>query len=203
METGRRWIGYDTFKLLVFLVLAGLVVALQLQVPFLSALAPGAAGAPTPLAALPSFTPPAAVPPTPSPTAVPQATPTAQALPSDTPAPSSTPEATSTPAVTLSPTPLVTSDLASCPSALKSYLKVGRAANVTTTLNLRSSPDFSGNTLDTLVGDTHVVVIDGPVCVPFLDGAYIWWKIRLANGLTGWAVEGSLTGNTYFLRLLP
>jgi hypothetical protein len=203
METGRRWTGYDTFKLVIFLILAALVVALQLQVPFLTALLPGSPGAPAVLSTNPSPTAPAAATPTSSQTATVQATPTAEALPSDTPAPTATLEVTSTPDVTLTPTPLVTSDLATCPGALKSFLKVGRAANVTTTLNMRSEPEFAGNLVATLTGDTKVVVIDGPVCAPFLDGAYVWWKVRLANGLTGWVVEGSLGGNTYFLRLLP
>jgi hypothetical protein len=203
METGRGWIGYDTFKLVVFLLLAGLLVALQLQVTFLTALLPGAGGSPAALSTNPSPTPPAAALLTPSQTASLRDTPTTEALPTGTPAPTATPEVTSTPEITLTPTPLATSDLATCPLALKSYLKVGRAANVATTLNMRSSPEFAGNLVDTLASDTKVVVIDGPICTPFLDGAYVWWKVRQANGLTGWVVEGSLKGNTYFLRLLP
>lgn len=132
MDTQRRWIGYDTFKLIVALVLLILLLALLLQkpaaapvasvgedsqvlevaatqtpLPLVDTLAPPTSipllASPTPTVAAPTATLP---PPTATPTAVPPtATPEAVTQPTPTPAPETAPQPTPTPETAVQPTP--------------------------------------------------------------------------------------------------
>ncbi len=88
MDAQRRWIGYDTFKLIVALILLAIFILLMLQ---------GNTPVPPPV---PSDTPTA----TPSVTSTPSATPSPSPTPSLTPSPSPKPTATAT----RSPTPTLT-----------------------------------------------------------------------------------------------
>jgi hypothetical protein len=46
-------------------------------------------------------------------------------------------------------------------------------------------------------------IIDGPVCTPKGASAYLWWKIRLENGVEGWSAETPLNDMFYFLEPIP
>jgi carboxyl-terminal processing protease len=88
-----------------------------------------------------------------------------------------------------------------CPLAMPSQLISTKFAIATTNLNLRSSPEIRDNWLKTIPAGTTVEVLGNPTCNPYLDRAYLWWQVKLPDGTTGWSVEGSLSGNFYFLEL--
>ena len=79
-----------------------------------------------------------------------------------------------------------------------SRLLVGELARVIVepgqTLRLRSAPSLSGATSARLDPGLILVVVQGPICA---DG-YPWWQLQTAEGLLGWAAEGS--GVVYFLE---
>ncbi|HET9909289.1 MAG TPA: SH3 domain-containing protein [Anaerolineales bacterium] len=88
-----------------------------------------------------------------------------------------------------------------CESALsRSRLQVGGDATILRRLNFRSSPGIQNNWLRTNLSGTKVEVLDGPVCLPFSRGAYVWWQIRLPDGQVGWSAEISLLGRFYFME---
>ena len=88
-----------------------------------------------------------------------------------------------------------------CPLAMPSHLISSKSAIATTNLNLRSSPGIKDNWLKAIPAGTTVEVLGNPTCSPYLDGAYLWWQVKLPDGTTGWSAEGSLSGNSYFLEL--
>jgi hypothetical protein len=51
---------------------------------------------------------------------------------------------------------------------------------------------------------TTLEVIGGPQCTPFStasgSGAYLWWYVRMENGLEGWSAEAPLIEEKYFLE---
>jgi carboxyl-terminal processing protease len=87
-----------------------------------------------------------------------------------------------------------------CPLAKPSHLTPGKSAVVNSSLNLRSSPGFKDNWVATIPAGTSVDVIGNPTCNPYLDGAYLWWQVKLPDGTIGWSVEAPLSGSLYFLE---
>ncbi len=79
-----------------------------------------------------------------------------------------------------------------------SRLVAGELARVSVdpgqTLRLRSAPGLSAATSARLNRGEILIVVEGPVCA---DG-YPWWQLQTAEGLPGWAAEGS--GSAYFLE---
>jgi hypothetical protein len=212
MDTSRRWIGYDTFKLIVAILLLLLLLVQMLQPP---TGAPGLANAPLPAVATQVPPPPATAaplptavstslpPPAPSPTLAPTVPPSAAptSLPTAAPtlAPTNTPEsATATP----EPTPAVAS-AAACKSPSPSRLVSGKNATTLGDLNLRSEPKIGENILTVSVTGATLKILDGPVCVPYLDGAYLWWQVQTASGKTGYSAENYYNGLGYYLKPLP
>jgi carboxyl-terminal processing protease len=88
-----------------------------------------------------------------------------------------------------------------CPLAMPSHLISSKSAIATANLNLRSSPGIKDNWLKTIPVGTSVEVLENPICIPYLNGAYLWWQVKLPDGTTGWSAEGSLSGKFYFLEL--
>jgi SH3 domain-containing protein len=73
---------------------------------------------------------------------------------------------------------------------LVSKLEVGKKAIVREPVNLRTQPSLSSRILLVLKPDTEVEIIDGPKKTRLGDGTrYLWWKVKLEGGATGWAVE--------------
>jgi len=71
-------------------------------------------------------------------------------------------------------------------------------------LNFRSSPGIANNWIRTNVPNTPVEIIGGPACTRYLHGgAYLWWQIKLPNGLIGWSAEASAFGKFYFMEPQP
>jgi len=70
-------------------------------------------------------------------------------------------------------------------------VRLGDVVMVTTAngrnLSIRYEPGVRGLLIKRVVAGTHLQVIDGPV---ILDNVR-WWKVQRADGLTGWAAEGS------------
>ncbi len=87
-----------------------------------------------------------------------------------------------------------------CPLAAPVHLTSSQSATVLTRLNLRSSPGINGNWITTLPAGTSVEVLGNPTCVSQGDNAYVWWQVKLPDGTTGWAAEGSSSGKFYFLE---
>jgi len=74
-------------------------------------------------------------------------------------------------------------------------------ANIVRPLNFRSSPGVLYNWILTNNPDTQVEIIGGPTCTRYQNGgAYLWWQIKLPNGLTGWSAEASAFGAFYFME---
>lgn len=66
---------------------------------------------------------------------------------------------------------------------------------------LRSSPDAQAdNVIATLPEGSMLEIIGEPVCVPFLEGANLWWFVRTEEGMEGYAAEGSAISDTYYLE---
>lgn len=85
---------------------------------------------------------------------------------------------------------------------LVSKLEVGKMAVVKQPVNLRTQPSLLNRIIVTLRPETKVEIIGGPKRSRFVDGTrYVWWKIKLPGGLTGWAVELSACRQYYFIEL--
>jgi hypothetical protein len=124
------------------------------------------------------------------------------------PAPTELSTATLTPIIptmTLSPTAQLTKSgptqtpTQSCTNAVETRLTAGQDAQVLINLNLHTGPEMGNNVFDSTPAGDIVDLLQGPICVPYQNGAYWWWEIRNAEGITGWSVEATLNGAVYFL----
>jgi len=88
----------------------------------------------------------------------------------------------------------------SCNTSVPSRLSVGDTAQVVQRLNMRSEATITAPILQTNSVNTRVEIIGGPVCTPVGERAYLWWQIRLANGVEGWSAESPLNEATYLLE---
>lgn len=208
--SGSRFVpAYDLFKLIVAVILVLILFFLLLrgcqpQPPAPSTVTPAPPTATDTVPPLPptaTETPvPATFTPEPPATDTPTATFTAQPPPTD--APTATPTATSTPLP--APTePVPASDPNACPSAV-TRIRVGDSVRVLFRLNFRTGPGLNWPIILTNNPGTRMDVIGGPVCTrratPGGDRAYLWWKVRLPNGLEGWSAEAPLIRPYYFLE---
>jgi hypothetical protein len=88
-----------------------------------------------------------------------------------------------------------------CPGALPARLTVGEPGRVTfsngLSVRVREEPstDESVTVLFMLPEGTVFTVIGGPECAD----NWLWWEIEMANGVSGWASEGS-RDQGYFLE---
>lgn len=227
MDTSTRAPGYDLFKLVVAILLLLLFICLLLWIPtnapqpetptssppFFPTETPTANETPTPAPPtdlpLPSPTETSSTltatpPPPPFPTATETSSGTITATPDSIPSPTATARPQPTVAPTSTGTPVsqpTPSGTYTCESALsRSRLQVGGNARIIRRLNFRSSPGIQNNWLRTNLPGTQVEVLDGPVCLPHFNGAYVWWQIRLPDGQVGWSAEVSLLGRFYFME---
>jgi len=66
---------------------------------------------------------------------------------------------------------------------------------------LRAGPEVKdGNILAALPIGTELEVIGLPVCTDYLTGANQWWGVRMQDGRTGYAAEGSAINPVYYLE---
>jgi hypothetical protein len=68
---------------------------------------------------------------------------------------------------------------------------------------MRDEPSIDAAIIQTNATGTQVEIIDGPVCTPVGDRAYLWWQIRLASGAEGWSAEAPLNEASYLLEPIP
>lgn len=240
MDTQRRWIGFDTFKLIVALLLLVLLLVLLLQRP---AVAPatsasqespvGVAVAATQTAPAATQTPPAATntvavaaatqavaasltptlaaptatlasAATQTPTLVPATETPTQAPEAQTPTLAvATVEPTATAQAAPTETPQPQAAAGDCPLAQPSRLAVGQQALVLINLNVRQDAGMDKQIIRVGLPNSKVDIIGGPVCTPYQNGAYLWWNVKSADGVTGWSAEASLSKNFYFLQPAP
>jgi hypothetical protein len=105
--------------------------------------------------------------------------------------------ALSAPFAPITPTPARAQN--SCEGLVAPRLTAGQAARVITNYGLslknRAAPGSAGSIeVDLLPYGAVATVVEGPVC----GYGYVWWKLNLPNGTTGWAAEGS--ASEYFLE---
>ncbi len=86
-----------------------------------------------------------------------------------------------------------------CDGLVAPRLSAGSAARVITSYGLslknRAAPGSAGSVeVDLLPYGSVATVLEGPSCTY----GYVWWKLSLPNGTSGWAAEGSSTD--YFLE---
>ena len=88
-----------------------------------------------------------------------------------------------------------------CPNAPDSRLSLGRRARVTYSnginVRVRSGPGANYDKIASFPEGTKMTVTDGPICAD----NYVWWKVKIDSGPTGWVAEGG-PGN-YFIEPLP
>jgi hypothetical protein len=194
---------YDTFKLVITIILVAVLLRLSLgfDLDSQSPTPPPVTlqeGTITPsMTSSPSITSsgtPAVITPTPTLTHTPTPTSTQTITPTSTP--SSTPTITAT--TTLTPTATVIHDI--CSLALESRLAVGHAARVRTNLNFRVAPGLDQEILLVHLTGVRLEIIGGPVCTPYENGAYMWWQVQRPDGNAGWSAEGSARRFFYFLE---
>jgi len=82
-------------------------------------------------------------------------------------------------------------------------LAIGDSARVNVTgadnLRLRTSPNLDNSTIVTLMPDGSIVtLIDGPIT----HAGFTWWRVRMADGVEGWAVESLLDEESGSLQTL-
>jgi len=133
----------------------------------------------------------------------------------DTPIPTSSATQTEIPTQTITPPPTeavtdeplptpiveVPSDPEACAAYSRSQLQVGMRAAIQRPLNFRSYPGLFRNLILTNGPGVEVEVVGGPACTRYEQGgAYLWWEIKLPNGLTGWSAEASAFGAFYFME---
>lgn len=113
--------------------------------------------------------------PTLSPTSAASLLPTPSLAPSITPVP---------------PTPFI------CAGAPTTRLSVNRQAAVVNVNNvrLRDNPGLNSNGVMNVPRGEAVLVLEGPVCAD----SFVWWRVQLGIGTSGWMAEGSL--EEYFLE---
>jgi len=77
-----------------------------------------------------------------------------------------------------------------CLGAPDPQVKVGDVVIVTREderpLNVRQEPNLSATVITQVLPGQTMQITGGPFC----EGGYLWWNIRLDDGITGWAAEG-------------
>ncbi len=200
----------DTVKGWVLKDLQGKLLYIWDAVTFKWKMAQAAASSTLPAA---SSTPPPTAVPAVAATTAPTAAP-ATAVPSEAPAPvttaapteilTSTPAATPSVAAAATAAEVVTlTSVPGCQAPSPSRLVIGRNAKVLSNLNQRNDPRIGGVILTVNPFGAVLKVLDGPVCIPHQESAYLWWRVENKDGLTGWSAENYLSGYGYFLEPMP
>ena len=217
MSSSTRAPLYDLFKLIVALILLLIFLSLSFW------LRPSQARQPEDQLGITFPRPPNESPPPPpsstvAPTTSTSFSPTETAAHTTTPSPATTPQPiasqtstaipspTASPVPEITPTPAVetTEETNLCAAVSRSQLQVGMQATIVRHLNLRSSPGIQNNWILTNIPGTQVEIIGGPSCTQHHGGgSYLWWQIKLPNGLVGWSAEASASGAFYFMESSP
>jgi len=201
MRTSSHAPFYDLFKLIVAIILLIIFLFLVWTRTTESQLPVAPAQASTPLH--PTLTP---VPSTQTPIPPTQThEPTETSVPTEIPTLTTTPIPSPTEAVTDEPLPTPIVEIPSDPQACAAYslsqLEVGMSATIQRRLNFRSFPGLFNNLILTNNPGTQVEIVGGPSCTRYeRGGAYLWWQIKLPDGLTGWSAEASAFGAFYFME---
>ncbi|MCB9450470.1 MAG: SH3 domain-containing protein [Anaerolineaceae bacterium] len=140
------------------------------------------------------------------PTQVESPTPQALVVPSLAPISSFNNTVTAAPlliAPSLTPPPVAPGDVTVAAPAFGATLHVGGLATVQTTqgdrLNMRLSPGLDAPVVARLDSGARLTIVDGPRTV----SGFVWWKVRAANGVEGWAVESVEEDGVRLQTLLP
>jgi hypothetical protein len=201
MRTSSHAPFYDLFKLIVAIILLIIFLFLILTRPGQSARPPSFNPTQTPLPPTPTVAPPTqtSIPLTVTPE--PTETQTITETPVNTPTAETPP--TTPPTDEPLPTPIVEipSEPEACAAYSRTQLQVGMQATIQRRLNFRSYPGLFNNLILTNDPNTEVEIVGGPECTRYeKGGAYLWWEIKLPNGLTGWSAEASAFGAFYFME---
>lgn len=218
MSSSTRAPFYDLFKLIVAIILLLIFVFLLIWMRPSQARQPGdllviTFTPPLPKETLPATQSSTVVPVSPtsfSPIETPTPTTTSTLVPTETQSPTLTPtiipSPTESPVPERTPTPIaeIPEETSVCESNSPSQLQVGMQATIVRNLNFRSSPGILDNWILTNIPGTQVEIIGGPDCTQYQGGGtYLWWQIKLPNGLVGWSAEASAFGTFYFMEPMP
>ena len=86
-----------------------------------------------------------------------------------------------------------------CPLTRPSRLAAGFKGQVASPLNMRSSPGIANNWLMTMPRGTELEILGNPTCLPYGDGAYLWWQVEIPGSQTGWSAEAPQNQDFYFI----
>ncbi len=89
----------------------------------------------------------------------------------------------------------------------RGQVRPARPGTTPNVARIRDTATTDGKILLNLPEKTSFTVIDGPVCF----GGYLWWKVKVDQGVTGWLAEGDSTRGYYvfpigfpaYARILP
>ncbi len=99
------------------------------------------------------------------------------------------------------PTPVETATASvKCSLAMPARLTSGGSATILRYLYLRSTPGIGNSVIQTMKPGEQVEVLGSPTCLPYGEGAYLWWQVKLPDGNVGWLAEGSFIRQLYFLE---
>lgn len=195
MRTSSHAPFYDLVKLIVAIVLLIIFLALIWIRPETSSQLIADIQTLTPLSATTTSVPPTQTPIPPTTIPVPSETPTQIPTATSSPMTPPTDEPLPTPIVEIPAEP------EDCAAYSRSQLQVGMKAVIQRRLNFRSYPGLFNNLILTNDPGTEIEVIGGPACTRYQKGgAYLWWEIKLPDGLTGWSAEASAFGAFYFME---
>jgi uncharacterized protein YfaS (alpha-2-macroglobulin family) len=80
-----------------------------------------------------------------------------------------------------------------CLGAPDPQVKVGDVVIITKEdkrpLNIRQEPNLDATVVTQALVEETMQITGGPFC----EGGYLWWQVRLNNGISGWAAEGDLS----------
>jgi cytoskeletal protein RodZ len=194
---------YDLFKLAVTIVLLVILLLMLLRGCATISAAPiptdANTSSPVPTEAIQASSTPENLTPSSTPTAL-QATTTPTTIAST---PSATSAATESPTTAFGTATPSSAQNVSCNTSVPSRLNVGQTAQVVQRLNMRDDASIDAAIIQTNPTGTQIEIIGGPVCTPVGDRAYLWWQIRLPDGVEGWSAESPLNDATYLLEPVP
>ena len=90
-------------------------------------------------------------------------------------------------------------EIPECAGAASPQLSVGDDAEVVSDVNFRSSPGIGDNWITTLRAGSQLKILGEPTCLPYGNGAYLWWQLERENGAIGWTAESPISGTNYFI----
>jgi sugar lactone lactonase YvrE len=97
----------------------------------------------------------------------------------------------------------LTTEIQTCEGANPSRISgIGAVARVINSLiPLRNSPNaLEQNIITGLPIGSRLEITSKPLCIPYLEGANLWWGVKTSFGMNGYVAEGSAISPVYYLE---